>query len=674
MTFFGGKGGAGKTTCAAAAACRAANEGKTVLLVSTDPAHSLGDALDAKLGPKPVRVPTPGGELYAVQLDADKALVRWLSERQDAFRTIAQRGTYLDAADVDRLFSLSLPGVDELVGLIELARIARGRDYDRVVVDTAPTGHTVRLLEMPDTLKRFAQVLDDMYAKHRFLAQSLGGQWRPDFADQAISDMEEDAAELRATLADASRTSFTWVTLPEALPIAESEDGIRAIEALGIDVPTIVVNRVWPAPDRECSLCDARVVREGEQCTRVARLFGKKVLLRIGATVAEPRGVAALDALALSVAKLDIAATSGAPGAVSPTVPPPARTPSGSIPPPPSATTAGELLALPSGVRLVLVGGKGGVGKTSVACAAAIDLAGRDKKKRILLLSTDPAHSVGDALAARVSDDAARVPGAPANLHVRELDAHRAFEEEKKRYRAAIDQLFDSIFRGKRDISFDRRVLEDLLDLAPPGLDELFGILSIVDALLPGRVAQKEDSDRTDYDVVVVDTAPTGHTLRLLELPASALEWVNAIMSVILKYRRVVGLGDLASDLTALATQLRSLGALLVDRQRTAFVAVTRAGALPRLETERLVAKLKSLRVPLASVFVNALTTASCARCTSAAEAEAPHDRQLQELASRSRVVVVTAPTVEPPPRGPAELRAWCTTWSPRGMLPAIES
>lgn len=301
VTFFGGKGGVGKTTCAAAAACRAAREGSSVLVVSTDPAHSLGDALDVALGPAPKKV-APG--LHAVQLDADRALTRWLLAREDAFKTIAERGTYLDDDDVDRLFALSLPGVDELVGLLELTRLADGGDYDHVVVDTAPTGHTLRLLEMPDTLRRLAQVLDDMHAKHRFLASSLGGRWRPDSADEVIAGVDTDAKALRDLLTDRERCSFTWVTLPEALPIDESEHGIRAIETIGVHVPTLVVNRVWPAPDRSCALCSPRVREESVCLDRIARSFSEKRRLAIPAVIVEPRGPRALADLAGEVRTL----------------------------------------------------------------------------------------------------------------------------------------------------------------------------------------------------------------------------------------------------------------------------------------------------------------------------------------------------------------------------------
>ena len=632
MTFFGGKGGVGKTTCSAAAAVRAAEEGHSVLVVSTDPAHSLGDALATKLGPAPKRVGTT--ELYAAQLDADRALTRWLADREDAFRTIAERGTYLDDEDVDRLLSLSLPGVDELVGLIELARLARTRPWDIVVVDTAPTGHTVRLLEMPETLRRLAEILDDMHAKHRFLAASLGRGWRPDFADEVISEIEREAIDLRAMLR--SRSSFTWITLPEELPARESLDGVRAIEAIGAHVDVVVVNRVWPKPEVPCPLCVPRVAAEAVWREHIAATFAGRTILEVPARVKEPRGIDALRGIALSVREHERRA------------PAPRRRTTKSA----AVRSANAALPLGRDVRLVLFGGKGGVGKTTASAAAALELANLRPKEKVLVLSTDPAHSLGDAFGEELGDVPKRPIDAPKNLVARELDAAQAFAVERERYRQAIDDLFASIFRGRMDATFDRKVLEDLLDLAPPGIDELLATVSLVDAL---------EDDQT----VVVDTAPTGHTLRLLELPDKALEWVHALMSVILKYRSVIGLGELASDLTSLAKRLRRFIALLHDPRRTAFIAVTRAADLPVLETERLVSGLAELDVPLAAILVNGVseTIADCPQCAAVAKEEAP---RLARLARLAKVPVVVAPLVFPTPRGPSELRLWRTRWHER--------
>jgi arsenite/tail-anchored protein-transporting ATPase len=674
LSFFGGKGGVGKTTCAAAAAVRAASEGQRVLVVSTDPAHSLGDALGIQLGAEPRRVRRARGELYAAELDADKALGRWLRQRREAIQVIADRGTYLDEEDIDRLLSLSFPGVDELVGLVELVRLAHVMPFDVVVVDTAPTGHTLRLLAMPDTLARLAQVLDDMHAKHRFLASSIGGRWRPDFADETIAEIEREASGLHDLLADRSRSTFTWVMLPEEMSARESEDGVRALDVLGVRVDVIVVNRVLPSDDRACAHCASRVDAEHVWRKWVDETFAGRTLLEVPVQSSEPRGVEALFELAGSVRQLDVRSTLAANRRARVLPAPDVKERLRRVQASKGIPVASPI---PTSARLALVGGKGGVGKTTVAAALAIELAVERPRERILLLSTDPAHSLGDVLGANVSDEARPALGAPSNLEVRELDAARAWEIERTRYREAIDDLFSSIFRGRLDASFDRAVLEDLLDLAPPGIDELLALVTLLDALVvPARErlalrgpkdAAGEEHPAKGYDVVVVDTAPTGHTLRLLELPQSALAWVHALMSIILKYRNVVGLGEVASDLTQLARRLRTLTALLVDPARCAFVVVTRPAALPRLETEQLVSELERLRVPLAALVVNAVADASCPHCADVAKRERPELERLHRLAGRAAARMVLTPAVYPGPRGARQLRSWRQTWSERG-------
>lgn len=639
LSFCGGKGGVGKTTCAAAAAVRAASEGSRVMVVSTDPAHSLADALAVELGPDARRVCDAQGELYAAELDADRALGRWLRARNEAFHTIASRGTYLDDDDIDRMLSLSFPGVDELVGLIELVRLARARPYDEVIIDTAPTGHTLRLLEMPETLARLAQVLRDMQEKHRFLATSLGGFWSPDAADHVIDEIAREAAVLRSILTDPERASFTWVTLPEELPVRESEDAAGAMSRLGIALTVVVINRVWPVPDRPCARCTPRVRAERQWRRYVAETFAGAHVVELPAQLVEPRGPCALFDLALSVRDAE-------------SLPEPSEA---SAPVIHSESGRARRLPIPDASELVLFGGKGGVGKTSVATAAAIALAMQRPRDRILVLSTDPAHSLGDAFATPLSDEEQPVPGAPGNLVARELDAASAWASERERYQSAIDDLFSSIFRGNMSATFDRVVLEDLLDLAPPGIDELFALVTITEAL--SRPAR--------YDLVVVDTAPTGHTLRLLELPQKALEWVHALMVTVLKYRNVVGLGEFASDLTSFARKLKALMALLGDPARTSFVAVTRPAILPRLETARLARRLKELQVPLAAILVNAVTQPGCSRCNAALDVERAELGELSKVAaglSRSKALVM-APATYPGPRGPAVLARWGASW-----------
>ena len=231
-----------------------------------------------------------------------------------------------------------------------------------------------------------------------------------------------------------------------------------------------------------------------------------------------------------------------------------------------------------------------------------------------------------------MGDDERRVPGGPAALAVRELDADRAFALRRDRYRAAVDELFDAIRGDSRfDVAFDRAVARDLLDLAPGGLDELCALLTVTEALFPPGAAPPA------HDLVVVDTAPTGHTLRLLALPGLALDWVRALLATLLKYREVLALGALATDLVELSRGLRQLEALLRDAHRARAVVVTRAAALPRLETIRLLGQLDRLGLAVSAIVVNALTPADVSGAPEVTRAEAAEVRRLR-AASRPRV------------------------------------
>jgi arsenite/tail-anchored protein-transporting ATPase len=629
----------GKTTCAGAAAVAGAERGRRTLLVSTDPAHSLGDLLGVRLGPAARPVPTRQGSLHAAELDADRALSRFVAARRGQLARILSRGTYLDDDDIERLLRLALPGVDELIGLLELTRLGEARAYDEVVVDTAPTGHTLRLLTMPRTLERVAEVLDDMQAKYRFLAESLGGRYRPDAADALVDEIGADGRRLQALLRDPARCAFSWILLPERLAYEEARDGVAALEADGLTIAEVIVNRVTPEPRGRCRLCEPRVRAERAVIRSARRAFAPHTLRTVPALAREPRGVVALRGLARSRSE------EAAPSRRSRLLSAGAR-----------RGTDALAACLPRTLRLVLLTGKGGVGKTTCAAASALALAGRDRSRRVLVLSIDPAHSLGDVLEVALGDEPRHPPGAPPGLRAREIDAPALMAARRRRYLDAVQEVFDAL-RGESsfDPAFDRTVVEDLIDLAPPGLDELFGLLEVVEAL-----------DRSAYDIVVVDTAPTGHALRLLEMPEAALEWVHAFMEILLKYRKVIGLGDLGADLVTLARDLRRLQALLRDPAQTRALVVTRAATLPRLETVRLVSALGRLGIALGGVVVNALTPAVeplCARCRQASRVEG---RALDALAAdlgRSRPPILAAPAVAPTPRGVGALSRWPLTW-----------
>ncbi len=164
----------------------------------------------------------------------------------------------------------------------------------------------------------------------------------------------------------------------------------------------------------------------------------------------------------------------------------------------------------------------------------------------------------------------------------------------------------------------------------------------------------------------VMDTAPSGHALRLLEMPALVHDWARALMSIVLKYQPVAGVGELGAVLLELSQGLGRLRALLADPRRTSFVAVTRGAALPRAETVRLIAALRRMKVHVPAIVVNAVGRGTCPRCRRASAAETREIAALRRSAGRSRHVVI-APAEVPPPHGAAGLRRWQRTWRDTG-------
>ena len=628
-----------------------------MLVVSTDPAHSLGDALATRLGVRPTRIRAMRHAFDAVELDAPRALARWVDENRAALGDVFEHGTWLDRDDVDALLDLSIPGVDELVGLIEIDRFvtdARVKPpYDLVVVDTAPTGHTLRLLGAPELVAAVADVLDALQEEHRLIREQLARVGRPEAADRLIAEIGARAAEIAQRLRDRAHTAFYWVTLPEPMSVAESEDALAALDAIGVPIADVVVNRVltYLGP---CPLCDRRIADEARTIARIRRAIGRGRRVRlIAAQMEEPRGVNRLARIGTALVDADRDVASSRRVASARYVTAARRSQStarrghaggghtrGEHTGPPLREAVGE-------ARLIFFGGKGGVGKTTVAAAAAVSLAVAHPDRRILLMSTDPAHSLGDVFASRLSDRPSRPAGAPANLAAREVDAEAALAARRHDLESALDEIASTF--GAAGVRIGGRGSE-LLKIAPPGIDELFGILSVVDA-------------RTAFDAIVVDTAPTGHALRLLEMPEAARAWVNVLMRVLLKYRSVVRAGPLAAELVDLSKSIRDLQALLHDRHATRFIVVARAAQLPRSETERLLKQLRRLQLATPALVVNAMTLTSrrCRRCRATAAAER---RELAALRrSSQRRVIIQTPLTAPPPRGVRALSEWARDW-----------
>ncbi len=259
FVLYGGKGGVGKTTISSATALHMAQAGGRVLLVSTDPAHSVGDVFDAELGPEPTRV-REDCDLFALEVDPEH---RFDEKYADAFDSLVSRAESLgvDVGDVD-IDSRGVIGGEEVVVVDLLSRYVDS-EWDYVVLDTAPTGHTLRLLKLPEvldstlgTVGRVVSRVDSVTSR----VSGLIGDGEDDDEEERIDyeGVERRLREVETVLTDPERTRFRAVMEPEELSLAETERLTDELEDYDIPLDSIVINKVLTDIDEGCSLCSAR--------------------------------------------------------------------------------------------------------------------------------------------------------------------------------------------------------------------------------------------------------------------------------------------------------------------------------------------------------------------------------------------------------------------------------
>ncbi|AFA39991.1 arsenite-activated ATPase ArsA [Pyrobaculum oguniense TE7] len=242
LVFLGGKGGVGKTTLSCAIAYQLAVAGRRTLLVSTDPAHSVGDVLDMEIGPAPRRVVE---NLYAVELDLEKVAL-------EKGKRVIEVAAKIVPPDIYEAFSKYVdavvrgPGVDEYV-LVEKTLDYANSGYDFVVFDTAPIGHTFKLLQLPDLLRRWLELLKRQrltYVKlSRNIAKLKGETHR---SDPLLDFLEATAKRIEATariLKDPNATSFFLVANPEKVVLDETIRFIERLKELGIPLKGVIMNK-----------------------------------------------------------------------------------------------------------------------------------------------------------------------------------------------------------------------------------------------------------------------------------------------------------------------------------------------------------------------------------------------------------------------------------------------
>ena len=259
FVLYGGKGGVGKTTVAAATGLTLAARGEETLVVSTDPAHSLADAVGTDLGGEPTQIREG---LWGVEVDPQAGIDRYRGLFEALSNEFAGAGIRLDEDEVAALFTSGvLPGSDELAALEALATHLESDRWDRVVFDTAPTGHTLRLLDLPRVLDRGLATALDLKTQVRrkvstartMLFGPMAGRRDEDGADD-FTTMRERLDRVGAVLRDPEQTEFRVVTIPETMAVRESERLVARLREFEVPVTTLVVNKVIADPG-DCERC-----------------------------------------------------------------------------------------------------------------------------------------------------------------------------------------------------------------------------------------------------------------------------------------------------------------------------------------------------------------------------------------------------------------------------------
>jgi len=598
--FFGGKGGVGKTTAASATALfllKHARDREQILLFSTDPAHSLSDSLTKRIGSRLVEVSrNRSARLFAFEMDSRAALEDFRKQHGKVLAEIAERGTLLDESDINELLGLSLPGLDEVMALFELSELDRSATYSRIVIDTAPSGHTTRLLRLPEVFKRMVTALDRMADKHRYMvAHFARRRVALDEVDLFLRDITERIERVKRLLYQSDETNFVLVSIPEALSVQETKRYFESLRSEGVAVTDLVVNRVEETHG-DCTFCRARVASQRPWLKELKKSFKGIRQHEVPLQENEVRGV---DSLLLFGRQIweDTSSTGSARVASK----------QRSLP----KTEPAVISKFAFGERRIWIfGGKGGVGKTTAAAAYALLIAKTHSKQKVLLFSSDPAHSLSDSFDEQIGPLKKGIGGV-RNLDAMEIDPGQWFEVLKQRYRSWTDELFGSLASGSSlEIKFDREAMRELVELTPPGIDEIAALGAISDLL-----------DENQYHSIVLDTAPTGHLIRFLELPQIALSWVRTFIKLLLKYQHIVHASQVAEELIELSKRIKRVLALLTDSTLCEFVGVAIPERMSLEETIDLRDALQRLSVPMRKLLVNGIVptegAATCHFCNS---------------------------------------------------------
>jgi len=254
LILFGGKGGVGKTSCATATAIELSKTCKT-LIISTDPAHSVSDCLGQQIG-NGIHQVKDVENLAATEIIAEQAYSDFKKENEEELKELFKTSTNLDDEDINDLLRLSLPGIDEVMSLKTIIDFIEDGQFEKYIIDTAPTGHALRLISSPTMLDQWIKVASKMRWKYRYIVTNFSGSYKEDKTDTLLLNLKKTVKKIESLFGNSARCEFIPVCIPESMAVSETGRLITNLRESKFTVRQMIVNNVMESEG--CSFCKER--------------------------------------------------------------------------------------------------------------------------------------------------------------------------------------------------------------------------------------------------------------------------------------------------------------------------------------------------------------------------------------------------------------------------------